>query len=1501
MQLKPILRRIRRGLLSDLRQFFDHGVCSLFYRLVILSSHRRFSLYCFHLRQFTANQFSMKNAVLSPRCHRGGGAQEVNMAAVPPSFEDPSSTINFTADELSAVNRLMREKIPSPEQLDQISPEFYLLADGGANIHLDSSDTLLANSRESNQFINGFGTEMHSSSTFEGHLFGGSIGYSIEDQKWNQYLLDSGDSDLLIVPDSKRIFSLSRLRRQGHFILETGPNPGFVVMPQKIYFPFKEADNGLLYFPILPSPVKIDNVYSHFYREGRLDVLNLQGRASEVYQVNSSVQSGAGGRRNKIKSKKAKRSALSKSDFRSKFNRAKALIRKCRKKRTINARKRHKITTQKSVDNSSSDSVKRGGLLRRKQSQVLEKIHRKCGHVDMRRMIQFKKEGRVLAKHLPVKFLRKHRKNCPICLIAKRRRNPRPSSLNEDKSLLASWEHTFCDTSGKYRVRSRQGNYYHTVFVDSKTGEKLVFPHRKKKHFPLVFLQFVARIGMYPKKLFSDKAGEIESSTFGKLLLVRGVESITVPKGEHYSNPLAEKAIQDLEKMLKAILLDSGIPHDCWDIVIQHCALINSMTSPSLLDPSKTIFEVITGVIPDLDALPLVGCLAVRLEEKSFRADQKLDAMNQPGVFVGFANLRNTYGSVILTDKSLIVAGHQVAYDESTLPYLQKSKSDSRQSYINWLLGRVQHTQVSPTDSALSQHSSQDSPLVGPSESFAEPFESQIEIDSSDDEQVDSVIAGMTDEQKSIPAFNTFHPKLPNNHQYLPRKVRGGLQDDGLLKAAVTPRRSKRGRSAPTDAEYRTSKSVKLSKPKAKPKCPPITETSLRDNKTLLIGKQLMMHFPHYGGARGTVVNFDSEKQTYELHFPEGDKTWIEHISFEDALKLIPKSWARQEAEANYAMLERALAEAALEANTVQIKHSSSFQFTEPKSYEEATKAPDWLHYWKPAIEKEYHQLNTVKKCWEVVDVSSIPEGKTLIGSKWVMVVKYINGKYDKHRARIVALGYQQKPGIDYFENFSPTASQVTVRFIMAMTAMKGWDSADLDATCAFICAPLPEKEQIYMKPIEGFPLPEGKCLKLVKSAYGLVQAPRQYYLLCKEVYAKCKLTQLKSDQCVFIRRVQNIKGQPALTSEDIIARGSLEYTERVPKSKRVYPSCEFPVAMLIIFMYVDNNGCRYNCRELLDEFLNDLKEDGRIDMNEEGKMENYLAVRYTQDPITGAIEADQEPYMDGLFKKYDMENCNPTKLPLKPTDIDAIERIPIPAKPSPQHVRAYSMMVGELMYVAINTVPSIMFHVQFLARYMSKATSQHLEYPKKILRYLKGQKSRRIRWDANAVKHPFVAGQVHAFADSSWADEVPRRRSTFAYHLFVNNAAFSWKSALAPILALSSAEAELIGLASCAQEVAFVRKLSFELGFQQPGPTICQTDSKGAKLNVENGHFKGRSKHYELKWSFVCDYHDRGIMRIDWRPRATNVSDIGTGARPLEVFNRFVPILLGERTAAMP
>ena len=55
----------------------------------------------------------------------------------------------------------------------------------------------------------------------------------------------------------------------------------------------------------------------------------------------------------------------------------------------------------------------------------------------------------------------------------------------------------------------------------------------------------------------------------------------------------------------------------------------------------------------------------------------------------------------------------------------------------------------------------------------------------------------------------------------------------------------------------------------------------------------------------------------------------------------------------------------------------------------------------------------------------------------------------------------------------------------MALTALSHWFSVDLDATGAFISASLPAEEQVFLKGIPGYPLPEGKCLKLKKTIYG--------------------------------------------------------------------------------------------------------------------------------------------------------------------------------------------------------------------------------------------------------------------------------------------------------------------------------------------------------------------------------------------------------------------------------
>ena len=106
----------------------------------------------------------------------------------------------------------------------------------------------------------------------------------------------------------------------------------------------------------------------------------------------------------------------------------------------------------------------------------------------------------------------------------------------------------------------------------------------------------------------------------------------------------------------------------------------------------------------------------------------------------------------------------------------------------------------------------------------------------------------------------------------------------------------------------------------------------------------------------------------------------------------------------------------------------------------------------------------------------------------------------------------------------------------------------------------------------------------------------------------------------MFIRYVSNIIGQPSLTNEDLLVNGKFLNMEIVPMPMRVYKSCCHPVAAMILVMYVDNNGIRHNCEELVHEFEKSVKMDGRINLQKEGELDWFLSVRYTYDKITGAI-----------------------------------------------------------------------------------------------------------------------------------------------------------------------------------------------------------------------------------------------------------------------------------------
>jgi hypothetical protein len=90
---------------------------------------------------------------------------------------------------------------------------------------------------------------------------------------------------------------------------------------------------------------------------------------------------------------------------------------------------------------------------------------------------------------------------------------------------------------------------------------------------------------------------------------------------------------------------------------------------------------------------------------------------------------------------------------------------------------------------------------------------------------------------------------------------------------------------------------------------------------------------------------------------------------------------------------------------------------------------PDWPE-WEKAVNAE---LTTLKQMgtWELADV---PENRKPIMNKWVFVKKYNKeGNLQKYKARLVARGFSQIPGMDYDQTFAPVVRLETIRAILAL------------------------------------------------------------------------------------------------------------------------------------------------------------------------------------------------------------------------------------------------------------------------------------------------------------------------------------------------------------------------------------------------------------------------------------------------------------------------------------
>jgi len=78
------------------------------------------------------------------------------------------------------------------------------------------------------------------------------------------------------------------------------------------------------------------------------------------------------------------------------------------------------------------------------------------------------------------------------------------------------------------------------------------------------------------------------------------------------------------------------------------------------------------------------------------------------------------------------------------------------------------------------------------------------------------------------------------------------------------------------------------------------------------------------------------------------------------------------------------------------------------------------------------------KNCiWELVDR---PPDKNIISVKWVFKTKLnVDSTINKHKARLIVMGYDQIFYVDYSDTFALIARMDTIRLLFVVFAHKNW------------------------------------------------------------------------------------------------------------------------------------------------------------------------------------------------------------------------------------------------------------------------------------------------------------------------------------------------------------------------------------------------------------------------------------------------------------------------------
>ena len=158
---------------------------------------------------------------------------------------------------------------------------------------------------------------------------------------------------------------------------------------------------------------------------------------------------------------------------------------------------------------------------------------------------------------------------------------------------------------------------------------------------------------------------------------------------------------------------------------------------------------------------------------------------------------------------------------------------------------------------------------------------------------------------------------------------------------------------------------------------------------------------------------------------------------------------------------------------------------TDKPGVNNALNGPDSGH-WQSAMDAEVAQLQNL----DMFILVPLLADQKIIGCHWVLTTKHnSDGDIIKYKARLVAQGFSQVPGMDFDETFSPVMRLESFQILLTIAIQFDLEIHQMDIVGAYLNGDL--IEEIYMKQIPGYEDGSSNVLRLKKTLYGLKQAGR--------------------------------------------------------------------------------------------------------------------------------------------------------------------------------------------------------------------------------------------------------------------------------------------------------------------------------------------------------------------------------------------------------------------------